>query len=207
MINGNSFCTFPGQAHGMTSHQFPRGHFTVELANVKYGTKANYQYSGGQCSCTVRVGITESEGDKLSKMEETKDRKRHVQRGKMALTLLLCDKPQRRVTDAQLGPAWGRQRSLPVFVHLTVRFDFSAKEWRRLPASYCFRLPRQERQNNEEDRRARYNTGWGRQGDKGLKHTHTRAKPEAICKQSHGYRWGHTPSPNKQIHAVSTDNC
>jgi len=53
----------------------------------------------------VRVGITESEGDKLSKMEETKDRKRHVQRGKTALTLLLSDKPQRRVTDAQLGPA------------------------------------------------------------------------------------------------------
>lgn len=91
-------------------------HHTVELTNINYGTKANYQFWGMQCSCTEWLSLKVKGTRRLNDTEDTKDRKRHVWL-ETELTLPLSDKP-RRVTDAQLEPAWGRQHFLCLCITL-----------------------------------------------------------------------------------------
>ena len=89
---------------------------------------------------------------------------------------------RRRPKDWERRPAGARVRktALPVFVHLTVCLPPQHNEWRRLPASSCCRLPGllAWRSNNEKERRVWYSTGRGREGDKGVTHTHMQTEAQ-----------------------------
>lgn len=150
-------------------------------------TKTNHQYSGMQCSCTEPEWLSLT----VERTRRLKNWERQV-RLETELTLPLSDKLS-RVTDAQQEESC---TSCVCASHCLL--SLQRNEWRRLPASSCSRLPGPaERQNNEEERRACYSKGWGKEGDK-RSNTH-RVKHAAVCKHRHRYRciWGHTPRLNK----------
>lgn len=70
---------------------------------------------------------------------------------------------------------------------------------RRVTKTSCELLLQTPRPNNEKGRRVWYGTGRGREGDKGVTHTH------ALCKQKHRYRctWGHTHAQTGHVHMRS----
>lgn len=155
----------------MTCHQFPRGHLT-QINEYGRGHKA--QLPGFMCAAVQsRLSVWSAEGTRrVSETEET----------------------ERLRKTPSWSPSEENSTSCVCASHCS-----PSPSARRVTKTSCELLLQTPRPNNEKGRRVWYSTGRGREGDKGVTHTH------ALCKQKHRYRctWGHTHAQTGHVHMRS----
>lgn len=138
----------------MTCHQFPRGHLT-QINEYGRGHKA--QLPGFMCAAVQsRLSAWSAEGTRrVSETEET----------------------ERLRKTPSWSPSEENSTSCVCASHCS-----PSPSARRVTKTSCELLLQTPRPNNEKGRRVWYSTGRGREGDKGVTHTH------ALCKQKRRYR-------------------
>lgn len=155
----------------MTCHQFPRGHLT-QINEYGRGHKA--QLPGFMCAAVQsRLSVWSAEGTRrVSETEET----------------------ERLRKTPSWSPSEENSTSCVCASHCS-----PSPSARRVTKTSCELLLQTPRPNNEKGRRVWYSTGRGREGDKGVTHTH------ALCKQKRRYRctWGHTHAQTGHVHMRS----